>query len=199
LGVPRGHAGTLAAASDLRVGDIIVALNGEAVRPRGMQDAGLFQRRVRTLEEDGTAQLTVLRGGAEQTIDVALERTRITPQEARRDHNLDFELTVREVTFFDRDENRWGDDVQGVIVIDVENAGWAGLAGIGPGDLIQRIGDRPITNLEEYQAALTDLAEKKPSRVVFVVLRGVRTHFQYAEPDWGAGALAQEPEQGELQ
>ncbi len=197
--VTRVYPGTLAAASDLRVGDIIVALNGEAIRPRGMQDEGLFQRRVRTLEEGGTARLTVLRDGAEQTIDVMLERTRITPQEARRDHNLDFEITVREVTFFDRDENRWDDDVQGVIVVNLERAGWAGLAGIGHGDLIQRIGERPITNVDEYQAALTDLEERKPSRVVFVVLRGVRTHFQYAEPDWSSGALGQEPEQGESQ
>jgi serine protease Do len=196
--VTRVYPGTRAAESDLQAGDIIVALNGEAVRPRGMQDAGLFQRKVRALEEGGTATLTVLRGGAERSVEVRLERTRLTPPEAKRDHNLDFELTVREVTFFDRDENRWGDDVQGVIVVDVEGAGWAGLAGVGPGDLIQRIGDRAVGTIEEYRSALAELAEKKPPRVVFVVLRGVRTHFQYAEPDWGAGGDP-DPDQGEQQ
>ncbi|MCH7872494.1 MAG: PDZ domain-containing protein, partial [Planctomycetes bacterium] len=182
--ITRVYPRTLAAESDLAVGDIILALNGEKLRPRGMQDAGMFQRQVRRLDIDESAKLTVLRGGERREVTIQLERTRIGRSEARSDRNTDFELTVRELTFFDRDDNRWGDDVRGVLVSGVERAGWAGLGGIAPRDLIQRIDEFEITKLSTYRKAMEAIAERKPERVVFVVLRGVRSFFQYVEPDW---------------
>jgi serine protease Do len=189
--ITRVYPRTRAAESNLAVGDIIITLNGERLAPRGMQDAGLFHRRVRRLDIDEAATLTVRRDGEERTVPIVLERTRITPEEARRDHNRDFDLIVREVTFFDRDENRWDDSVTGVIISQVERAGWAQLAGMRPGDLIQRIDDHTITNLTDYRAAMDEVAGRQPQRVAFVVLRGVHTRFQYVEPDWSPAAKLQ--------
>lgn len=186
--ITRVYPKTLAADSGLQVGDIILSLNGERLKPRGMQDAGLFHRRVRELGSDGTAQVTVLRDGSKQEVSIRLEPTRMTQEEARRDKNRDFELTVREVTFFDRDENRWDDAVQGVIVERIEPAGWAQLGGVRTGDLIQRVGSADIAGLSDYRQAVERITREKPERVVFVVLRGVRTHYQYVEPDWSPGA-----------
>ena len=126
----------------------------------------------------------MLRGGEEKEIALKLERTRLTQDEARRDRNRDFELTVRELTFFDRDENRWDKSVRGVLVFSVESAGWAGLGGLRSGDLIQRIGENEIRGIKSYRRAMEAVAEQQPERVVFVVLRGVRTRFQYVEPEW---------------
>lgn len=182
--VTRIYPGTLAAQSDLKVGDIITQVNGEKINPRGMQDAGMFQRRVRQLGTSGDATLAVLRGKAATEVKVGLERTRLTQDEALRDENRDFELTVRELTFFDRDDNRWDENVQGVIVVGVERVGWAGFAGIFEGDLIQKIGTHTITDLASYRAAMADIAKQQPTRVPFVVLRGLRTQFKFAEPEW---------------
>lgn len=182
--ITRVYPRTLAAESDLRVGDIITALDGQPLRPRGMQDAGLFARQLRKLDVDGDAKLSVLRDGQELELTVKLERTQISPQEARRERNRDFELNVREITFFDRDENRWDENVRGVIVEQVESAGWAGLGGIQSGDLIIRIGDREIKSLRSYRNAMRAVTRQQPDRVVFVVLRGVQTRFQFVEPDW---------------
>jgi S1-C subfamily serine protease len=98
--------------------------------------------------------------------------------------NRDFELTVREITFFDRDENRWGDDVRGVIVQSVEPAGWAGLGGVTNGDVIQSIGGREVKDLKTFRQAMEAVTKAQPERVVFVVLHGVRTRFEYVEPEW---------------
>jgi len=196
--VTRVYPRTVAAETGLAVGDIILSLNGNRLKPKGVQDSGMFHREVRKLDVDGSAKVTVLRGDREEELAVRLEQTRITPEEARRDRNREFELSVRELTFFDRDENRWDDSVQGVIVQQVESAGWAQLGGIGPGDLIQRIDHRIITGLADYRIALEEITRKKPDRVVFVVLRGVRTHFQYIEPDWTPGDVSGE-EAGEKQ
>lgn len=182
--VTRVYPKTLAAGCDLKVGDIITALNGERLTPKGIQDAGLFHRKTRQLDADAAAEITLLRDGESKKVAVQLEPTRMTQEEARRDRNRDFELVVREVTFFDRDENRWDDAVQGVLVESTEDAGWADLGGVMGGDLIQRIDDREITGLTDYREAMRQIAERKPERVVFVVLRGVRTHYHYLEPDW---------------
>ncbi len=188
--ITRVYPGTKAAGTELRVGDLITHLDGEPLRPVGMQDADLFHRLVRRLDIDGQVTLTVFRPGEAESqgeslqISVPLERTRIQPSEAPTDRNRTFELFVREVTFFDRDENRWDADTSGVIVVQLEPAGWAGLGGLRARDLIQRIGDTPIRDLADYRRVMKRIEEEQPERIEFVVLRGVRTHFQYIEPDW---------------
>lgn len=182
--VTRIYPGTVATNSQLKVGDIITAINGESVQPRGMQDAGMFNRKVRQLRAGENATLSVVRDGKPQDVTIELERTKLAPEEALRDTNRDFEMTVRELTFFDRDDRRWGEDVSGVLVENVENVGWAGMAGIYPGDLIQRIDTMPVTDLASYRKAMEDVAKRQPERVTFVTLRGLRTQFKFAEPDW---------------
>lgn len=149
-----------------------------------MQDAGLFNRQLRKLDIDSEAKLSVLRGDEKMEITVALERTRIAPAEARKDRNRDFEMTVREITFFDRDDNRWSVDTKGVIVEMVEDAGWASLGGLESDDLIQQINGKPIKGLKSYRREMKKISEEQPKRVVFVVLRGASTRFQFVEPEW---------------
>lgn len=182
--VTRVYPRTLAEQSGLQVGDIIIKLNGEAVSPKTMQDAGMLVRNIRKLTIGGTAKVEVLREGKPVTVDVSLERSRLTPEEALRDSNRDFELTVRELTFFDRDDNRWDESVQGVLAQSVERAGWAGLAGLVEGDLIQRINEFSVTDLASYRKAMDAIAKQQPARVAFFVLRGNRTQFNFAEPEW---------------
>lgn len=182
--VTRVYPRTLAEKSELKVGDIITAINGDKVIPRGMQDARVLDRAVRRLKIDDSAKLTVLRGSETVEVPVTLERTRIGPEEARRDDNKDFELTVRELTFFDRDDNRWDETVTGVMVSDAARGGWAALGGMFAGDLIQRINDQPVTDLGTYRKVMADLTKAQPERVTFVVLRGTRTFFRFVEPEW---------------
>ena len=42
----------------------------------------------------------------------------------------------------------------------------------------------PIRGLKSFRGALKEIKRQQPDRVVVVVLRGVKTHFQYLEPDW---------------
>ncbi|MBL8760379.1 MAG: PDZ domain-containing protein [Phycisphaerae bacterium] len=191
--VTRVYPGTKAAAADLRVGDIIVSINNEKIAPKGNQDSKSLERRVRSLAIDQEATLGVLREGKPVDVKVTLERTRLGPDEARRDQNRDFEMTVRELTFFDRDDNKWDESVSGVLVEQVEEAGWAGLGGLGSGDLIQQIGEHAITDLASYRAAMEDVAKDQPERISFVVLRGIRTQYKFVEPEWKPSADTNEP------
>ncbi len=182
--ITRVYPSTTAAQADLRAGDLITAINGDKLAPRGMQEAGMLNRMVRSLDIDEEVKVTVLREGKPIEVAVKLERTRLGPEEARRDENRDWEMTVRELTFFDRDENRWTDDVQGVLVESVENAGWAGLAGVSEGELMTSIDGTAITDLATYRKKMEELAKAQPERVVFVTRWGARTQYKFAEPEW---------------
>jgi len=182
--VMRVYSGTNAAKAGLRVGDIIYSIDGSKVQPKGLQEAGVLNREVRRMSIDQSVVLGVWRDGASMDVKLDLERTRQTPEEVQRVRNTDFELAVREITFFDREDNKWSDSVQGMIVDSAEPAGWAGLAGIQSGDLIQKIGDMDVTDTASYKRAMEKIQQTQPERVVFVVYRGVRTYFRFVEPDW---------------
>lgn len=182
--VTRVYPGTTAATAGLKVGDLIVALDDTEFRPSRIEDAGVLQRAIRRLDYGDSATLRVWRGDAQLEIPVELERTRIEPAEARTDRNPWFELTVREMTFFDKDRNNWDEDTRGVIVLGVESAGWAANAGLTSGDLILRINDNEIDDLPNYRAVMDRVLAEQPERVVFVVRRGVASTYLFAEPDW---------------
>ena len=194
--ITRVYPDSEAARAGLEVGDIILAVDGEALAPAGLQDAALLARRVRSLEIDDTAMLSVLRGSETIELPVVLERTRLTKDEARRHNDNDFEVSVRELTFFDRDENRWGPETRGVLVENVDPGGWAGLGGLRPNDLVLRINDLPIRGLKTFRKALKDIKLQQPTKVMVVVLRGVKTHFQYLEPDWAPSGVRALPVDG---
>ena len=197
LRITRVYPGTEAEKADLRVGDVVTSLNGQPLTPAGMEDSNLLVRQARDLEIDGLAQLGLRRGDRELEVSVQLERTRLSPVEARRHTDRDFELTVRELTFFDRDERRWDSSVRGVLTETVDSGGWAGLGGVRKGDLILRIGDDEIKGLKSFRRALEAASQDRPERVVFVVLRGSRTYFQFIEPDWAPPSLADAEAGGE--
>jgi S1-C subfamily serine protease len=182
--VTRVYAGTEAEKAGLEVGDVVLALDGQTLRPRGLQDAALMNRAIRGLEIGDVATLDLARGDRRLEVPVPLERTRLSKEEARRHDDNDFEISVRELTFFDRDEQRWAPEVRGVLIENVDPGGWAGLGGLRAGDLVLRIDGEPVRSLRSFRQAMAEVKKQQPERVVVVILRGVRTHFQYLEPDW---------------
>lgn len=182
--ISRIYPGTLAAEADLETGDLIIALDDEPMHPESLQDSALFHRRIRGRDIGDEIRLTVLRDGARHEVPVTLERTRLSKEEARRHSDGDFELSVRELTFFDRDEQQWQDDLRGVLVENVDPAGWAGLAGLRPGDLVLRIEDQEIRGLKSFRRTLDEIKETRPEQVIVVVRRGIQTRFHFLEPDW---------------
>lgn len=187
--VTRVYPGTEASRSALRVGDVILSVDGEDLRPGGMEESSLLSRLVRSRPIGTVVELEVVRDGEELVVPVELERTRLTPDEARRHTDRDFELSVRELTFFDRDVNRWDDSVGGVIVENVDRGGWAGLGGVQPGDLVFEIaaagvGTDPIRGLRSFRRAMDAIDRVQPQEVEVLVLRAGRTQHLLLEPDW---------------
>ncbi|MFY9825561.1 MAG: PDZ domain-containing protein [Thermoanaerobaculia bacterium] len=182
--ITRVYPATAGAAAGLRVGDVVLAVGGERLIPRDLEDANLLERKIRSLDVGQTVSLSLLRDGKVEERTVGLELNLITPPEAHQEVIGDLGLTAREMTFFDSDESHWAKDVRGVIVERVEPAGTAALAGLRGSDLIEKVDGHEIRDLPSLHAALSSLA-KHPQRLPIIVLRGARTHLLYLEPTWG--------------
>lgn len=182
--VTRIYEQTKVAASDLKVGDVITALNDRPQKPRSDEDYAAFQREVKKLDIGSQAGLTVLRNGQEAKVSVELEPAKKTIAEAERLKNRDFDFEVREITFFDIANRRWKPDTKGLLVTEVEQGGWAGVGHLRLDDLLLRIDDVEIDSLKTFKQVMEQIAEKRPEKVRFLVLRDIETRFLFVETDW---------------
>lgn len=195
--ITRVYPRTVAAESELKAGDVIVSMDGEDIKPRVVEQSGLFSRAIRKQSAGDEVEIGFIRDGELMQCLVELERNRTTPEEARRVNNSDFGLSVRAVTFFDRDDRRWDEDVKGVIVLSTESAGWAQTAGITTNSLIHTIDGETIKGTRDFERVMERIGDEQPDRVVFEILRGYDSSFKFAEPNWKPAELEESEEEQE--
>lgn len=184
LRITRVYAGTPAAKAGLQVGDIVEAVDETRLAPRRLRDGDLLTRLVRRREIGDLVTLTLFGAPERRRVDVEIGAARTEPVATPRLQSEPLEMTVREVTLFDRDAYLWDAEVQGVLVDEIEAAGRARLAGLRPYDLVQQLALYPVRDLKSYQAALDRLERERPEHVMVIVRRGVRTFLKYVRPNW---------------
>ncbi len=190
LGQPPGlrlihvYPGTEAAKAGLRAGDIVLAVAETPLRARDLEDGDFLARRIRSFDIGEQIVLEISREGHTQKIPVVLEAPHTRPEEAQRYADQNLELTVRELTFFDRDEYRWGSEVRGVMVAQAVAVGAGSLGGIRPGDLLEQFGDWPVDDLASFEEAVQALERLRPESVEIVVRRGARTFLEHVRLEW---------------
>jgi S1-C subfamily serine protease len=69
-------------------------------------------------------------------------------------------------------------------VAEVENAGWADVAGLQVNDLVTAVQGQAISGLESFRRVQERVRQERPDRVVFFVRRGARTRFVPVRTDW---------------
>ena len=107
------------------------------------------------------------------------------PGEAPDFEDTNFEMKIRNMVFADYSfYNLDQDKFRGVVVKELERGGWASVGGLYPGDIIQSIDGNKVTNIEETQKLLTDIARIKPEEVIFFVWRNNKTLFVNIKTDW---------------
>src|SRR5438552_8762535 len=155
--------GSPAARAGLKTGDLILAVDGQAV-----EDPNAFDYRFATKPLGGAAQLGVLRGGREAKIPVALE----TAPDTRRD-----EMVIRSRSPFLgakvanlspalADELRLDSASEGVAIVDAPEGSVAANLGFKPGDLIVSVNGERIASTQDL-ARVT----KNPKRLWRVTVR----------------------------
>jgi S1-C subfamily serine protease len=173
----------LDAKSPLRVGDIILAVDGEVIRATAANDEDLFASTIRRYRLGSSVTLTLFRDGKETPLPITLGSSPSLPREMKRYEDAIFEFKVRDIADEDREDPSVG-TAAGVLVESVAVRGWAALGRLNGGDVILGLDGKPVKDILDFQTRMTDIHARKPSAVVFEVRRGIRTMFIEIQPAW---------------
>src|SRR6266566_2317577 len=151
-----------AAHSDLKKGDIILAINGQPVA-----DANQLRLQIGMMSPSASVKLKVLRDGKTHEIAVQLrefpnkaERASLNKSEAP-DSALEG-VTVENVTPEMAHELKLSPATRGVVVNEVSPASRAAEAGLKPGDVIQEANHRSVKNVSDFRSAVNAKAKDDP-------------------------------------
>jgi serine protease Do len=161
-------------------GDVITSVNNQPV-----SDTNGLRNLVAGMAPGSNATLAVLRGGREQTFQVALAELPERPRSEGEDSdsegtsgNEKFGLTLQPLNA--DTASKFGLDAsdQGLLVTKVDPSGAAANAGLRAGDLIQEVNQRPVRTFTDFSAAIQQsgarpalLLVKRRNAVVYVTLR----------------------------
>ncbi len=174
-----------AAKAGLKPEDIILALDGKDLTGTEGQLVDEFQNRLKELKVDQTIALDLSRDGKPLTIKVTLTAQPKTAAQAKRFKNRQFGLTARELVLGDTVVRELPNNEKGVIVDFVEQGSWAEDGGLAAGDIVKKIQDRDVDNLDLFQKIFEEETARKPKELVFFVLRGKKdTKLLRLEPRW---------------
>jgi serine protease Do len=166
--------GSPAAHSDLKQGDIIIAVNGQPVT-----DANQLRSKVGMMDPNATATLKVLRNGKSQDVAVMLgefpsKDERASIQHETPDNGLQG-VSVENLTPETSQQLKLPATTKGVVVDQVNPASRAADAGLQQGDVIQQVNHQSVTSVKEYSQAVG--ASKKDDPVLLLVDRNGSTMF----------------------
>ena len=168
----------------LQVGDVILAVDGQAVRASAPTDEEVFAAAIRRAAIGATVPLTVSRNGKEIAVPVTLAAAPPLAREMKRYEDEDFGFRARDLADADRRDPRLDRDTAGVLVDSVTNGSWASLGRLSAGDVILSIDGRDVANVEDLAARLKEIRATRPSSVVVFVRRGVKSLFLDVQPAW---------------
>ena len=175
---------TPAEKAGLKAGDLLYRIDGQIIQAYRTEDAEVFGNMIKEYKPGSMALFSGLRNGNPLDLNVTLER-RPDPANELPDYKEEtFEFTVRELSFGDRVNQRLEEKEPGLIVENVEPAGWASLAGLRQGDLVLQINGKTMGEVQFFEKEMNQWIQKKSKRIVFFVKRGIHTLFLELEPDW---------------
>jgi S1-C subfamily serine protease len=175
--ITRVYPGTKAESAGLRVGDVIVAIDGAEVPARRPEDTDVLARQVRQYRNNAEAVLTLWREGQKLDLPVVLEQQPVPPAEMPRWQDPQLEFTGRDIAFDDRVRLQLPTSARGVLVESAVPAGWAALGGLRADDVIERAGDTAVNALEDLTAAREKAVAGEKSWWVLLVRRRGQTLF----------------------
>ena len=162
-----------AAAAGLKDGDVITAVNGEAVA-----DSHDLARKIAALGPKKDAELTFVRNGATQTVKVQLgslsdqrQASADAPEQGGKNALAKLGMTLEPATAVD------GAGKTGVVVADVDPDGAAAQKGIQTGDVILAVGGKPVSRPSEVAAAINSAKTDGKKSVLMQVKNDNGTHF----------------------
>lgn len=177
--------GSPAAAAKLEAGDVILTLNGKAVsNPRNLQ--GIVEQ----LEAGKSYPLEILRDGKQQSINVTIREmpknlslanskgsspNQEPEEQAKASAFKDLGVEVQDVQQELTDKLGYKGVPTGVLLSEVANDSPADHAGLKAGMVIEKVGQKRVTNVNEFAEAMKGLSVEKG--VLFLVRTPTGSRF----------------------
>ncbi|HOZ48848.1 MAG TPA: PDZ domain-containing protein [Candidatus Hydrogenedentes bacterium] len=180
--------GSPADKAGLKTGDVVVDFNGMPVRSKLDREVLQFTKLVRETGAGQPVPMTFLREGQPTQIEVMLEPRPKPASEAIEYEDPVFGLTVRELTTDVRILLNLPDTVQGVIIRRVKSGSTAQRAGMRSGIIILNFERHPVTNIDDFKAAVDAVAQDRPNEISVFCRAGAVTGFFRLEPRWNDAA-----------
>jgi serine protease Do len=160
-----------AADAGLRVGDILTHFDGIQVESEKDEDLGAFQRLVANVEPGREVAISVVRGGKPVALKARIgTQPRVEPSEAETDVGFHVqEITANLARAFRLEDDR------GAFVHFVARGSPAAEAGLFIGDVVQRIENQPVNDLEDFRHAMRRVSGR--SRFLVTARRGDETRL----------------------
>jgi serine protease Do len=166
-------AGSAADKAGIKRGDIITAINGEAI-----EDSNILRNKVAGTAPGTDIKVTVLRDGKQEEFTAKLDEFNVegaksdkpgseneeSPTQQKETGKLG--LSLQPVTPQIAKQLGLPDDTQGLVVMDVDPEGASAEEGISRGDVIMEINRQPVKTLDDVQAAL----DKSGSRPILLLV-----------------------------
>lgn len=165
--------GSPASHSNLKQGDIVVAVNGKPIA-----DANQLRLAIGMLAPDAKVTLKVMRNGSPMDITMQLgafpSKEERASNSSEQDHGLQG-VTVENLTPQTAEQMQLPASTQGVVVDSVSPDSRAADAGLQPGDVIQQVNHQPVKTVQEFRHAAGAPTNGNP--VLLLVDRGGNTLF----------------------
>jgi serine protease Do len=171
-------AGSPAARAGLKVGDILLDINGRPVAGRFPEQLPPIQNFIASQPVGSTLALTIKRGPQTMTFAVTTEKLESAVGEEGAFET--WGLSVRKISRAFARENRLP-DATGVMVIGVRSGFPADVAGLAAGDIITAINRQPVTSLDVVKSAHAAYAAD-PAPALFEVNRDRRVALFILKP-----------------
>ena len=168
----------------IQVGDILTHLDDQIIDASEPHHANVFGTMVRAYRPSAKVEVTVIRGGEQQKISVALRPAPKSESELQAFDDTTFEFSARDLTLHDKVKRKLPDTETGAILTQVVTGGWGAVSGLRVGDIVKSVNGTGVATLADLKTAMKTVVEKKPKHVVFFVRRGISTRFVEAFPVW---------------
>jgi len=172
----------------LKPGDIIVEYNGAKISAEKEEDLNKFQFLVSESQVGKPAILKIMRNGRDTTITTEMS---VQPKVKADEFETPFGFTVQEITDAIYQQYML-EDREGVLVSFVEVGGVASTAMLDEDDVIKKVEDFEIKNLDDFKKSLAQVKDKK--QIMLTVKRGKNNRFILLLPEQkSAGSIGKEP------
>jgi len=167
---------TPASRAGIKAGDAILEFDGQKVK-----DMASFRILVASTKVGKKVNLKIYRDGKTKNLDLTIGEMPETVSAARETPEQEYELGLMVVDLSDPRAQRFEPKAtRGVIIIDIKAGTAADKAGFNIGDVIMGIGNKDISNVNDYRNAAKNLKSGKP--VIFHVQRGERKIYVAVTP-----------------